>query len=351
MSQRFLVMAGGTGGHVFPALAVANTLRDRGHHVEWLGTAAGIEARVVPEANFQLNELKVKGFRGKSGLAKCLAPIYLLFSILMALVIVFKAKPHAVIGFGGYASAPGGIAAWLLRKPLIIHEQNAIAGTTNTLLARFAKVKLQAFPGALNGAVTVGNPVRQDILSTQTASLQQQPLKLLVVGGSLGARALNIIVPEAMGRLCAGTVEVMHQTGRDNQASVEAAYQKQHCSVQVIEFIDDMASAYAWADIVVCRAGAMTVSEISVLGKAAIFIPYPYAIDDHQTHNARFLVDKKAGLMISESDLTADSLSHALKQLIEQPDTLKQLQTNAKQCGQPNATAEVATLCEEIAHG
>ncbi len=352
MSQlRFLIMAGGTGGHIFPALAVAQALQEKGHDVQWLGTASGLEAKLIPEAGIELHKLNVKGFRGKGLLAKCMAPWYLLGAIFGAMNVIRKIKPNAVLGFGGYVAAPGGIAAWLMRKPLVIHEQNAIAGTTNKLLQRFSKRKLQAFAGALPGATTVGNPIRASFLSSmQPQDASDDQFKVLVVGGSLGARALNQVMPAVVSKLGDQTLSVIHQTGAAHGETVEKAYQALGVAVDVRPFIKDMVSAYQWADLIVCRAGAMTVSEIATLGKTAIFVPYPFAIDDHQTANANYLVSHQAAFMIAENDLTPEKLVEIFKTMMEDKSQLETMQHNARQLGHQKATQRVAEICEEVAN-
>ena len=347
-----MVVAGGTGGHVFPALAVARALQAKGHDVQWLGTPAGMEADIVPKADIVLHTLNVKGFRGKKLVSKLLAPWHLLCSVISAIGVVWRVKPDAVIGFGGYVAAPGGIAAWALRKPLIIHEQNAIAGTTNRLLARFTRHRLQAFPGALTKATTVGNPIRKDLLEAAVEPRSDiDNLRILVVGGSLGAMALNRVVPQALGHLQGESLEVIHQTGAKHFDSVKNMYSGLPITAEVKPFIEDMLAAYQWADLVICRAGAMTVSEVATMAKAAIFVPFPHAIDDHQTANARYLADQQAAYLMPENTLTDETLAQAIKGLLDDKSTLAGLQNNAKQLAHNDATTTVVTICEDTARG
>jgi len=360
MKVHYLLMAGGTGGHVFPALAVAQELMARGATVSWLGTAVGIEAKVIPDAGITLHTITIKGFRGKRIMSKLMMPFLLLQAIMQAMIIIMKHKPNVVIGFGGFASGPGGVAARLLNKKLIVHEQNAIAGTTNKLLAKIAHQRLEAFPGSLNQAIHVGNPVRQALLSAansislQDTSLEpnHQPLHLLVMGGSLGAKAINELVPQALalldGKVCP---QVWHQTGKGKQQATMAAYKNHGMdNAQVVEFIDDVAGAYQWADVVICRSGALTVSEVAIMGLPAIFIPFPFAIDDHQTHNAQWLVNKGAAICIQQQLLNAEQLMQQLLPLLTQKQPLLIMSQRASNAAMPEATTKVADICEEIAH-
>ncbi|MCB1845637.1 MAG: undecaprenyldiphospho-muramoylpentapeptide beta-N-acetylglucosaminyltransferase, partial [Halioglobus sp.] len=286
MSLRpIMVMAGGTGGHVYPALAVANALREQSREVVWLGTRRGIEARLVPAAGIPIEWVTVQGLRGKSRLALLIAPFRLLYALLQSMRIVARHRPAAVLGMGGFVSGPGGLAAWLLRRPLVIHEQNAISGLTNRLLARLARVVLQAFPGSFSASIharTVGNPVRADIAALPSPAERFRgrgvALRLLVLGGSQGALALNRLVPEALALLPADKRPlVRHQTGSRGKEVAVSSYRAAGVDAELDEYIDDMAAAYAWADLIVCRAGALTVAEIAAAGLAAIFVPYPAA--------------------------------------------------------------------------
>src|SRR5210317_319269 len=295
MSMRpILVMAGGTGGHVYPALAVARALQAHSRDVVWLGTHRGLESRVVPEAGIDIEWISIKGLRRKGVLAMLIAPLQIGWALLQSLSVILRRRPAAVLGMGGFVSGPGGVAAWLTRRPLVIHEQNATAGLTNRLLARLARVVLQAFPGSFNSSVraeTVGNPVREDIAAVAAPESRyadrEGPLRLLVLGGSQGALALNRTVPAALARLPeASRPVVWHQCGTSTLERAREAYAAAGLDADLVPFIEDMASAYAWADLVVCRAGALTVAELCAVGLPAVFVPYPAAVDDHQTANA-----------------------------------------------------------------
>ena len=299
MSRPILVMAGGTGGHVYPALAVARALEAHDQDIVWLGTHRGLEARVVPAAGIDMEWISIKGLRRKSFLTLLIAPFQLAWALMQAIAVIWRRRPSAVLGMGGFVSGPGGLAAWLTRRPLVIHEQNAAAGLTNRLLARLARVVLQAFPGSFNSSVvaeTVGNPVREDIAAVAAPAARygerQGPLRLLVVGGSQGALALNLTVPEALSKLPADERPlVRHQCGERTFDKAQSAYAEHGVEVELLAFIEDMAAAYAWADLVVCRSGALTVAELCAVGLPALFVPFPGAVDDHQTANARPMAD------------------------------------------------------------
>jgi UDP-N-acetylglucosamine--N-acetylmuramyl-(pentapeptide) pyrophosphoryl-undecaprenol N-acetylglucosamine transferase len=352
-----LIMAGGTGGHVFPALAVAEELRARGVSVSWLGTERGLEARVVPDAGYPLDTLRVTGLRGKGLLRLLLAPFMLAVALVQALRIELHLRPRAVLGMGGFASGPGGVVAWLLRRPLLIHEQNSVAGTTNRLLAPLAHTVMVAFPGSLPAArkpVHTGNPVRGRIMSLPAPATRladrSGPLRLLVMGGSLGARALNDTVPAAIAQLpAANAPEVYHQTGREDRERVIAAYAEAGVEARVEAFIDDMAEAYAWADLVICRAGALTIAELAVVGVAAILVPFPHATDDHQTGNARFLADAGAAVLLPQSGLDATGLARVLGDFNTQREVLVEMACRAHELAMPEAARRVAELCLQAA--
>lgn len=350
---RYLIMAGGTGGHIFPALAVAKELMQRGAMVSWLGTAQGMEANIVTAEKIDFHTMTIKGFRGKSIIAKLLAPFLLCRAVIQAMKIIRQYQPSAVIGFGGFVAAPGGIAARILRKPLVIHEQNSIAGSSNRLLAKIATKKLVAFPHALNDSVHVGNPVRATVSCVQHdfISHQHAGLRVLIMGGSLGAKAINDVAPFALaGMNVKSRPAIWHQTGKGKKAPVSAAYQEQKVEARVEEFIDDVAAAYAWADIVICRAGALTVSEVAAAGAPAIFIPLPTAIDNHQLFNARWLADHEAAIVIEQKELTKDSLCQQLIALHENREKLMKMHKTLKQLALPDATNQVANHCEELCH-
>tara|TARA_R110002096_G_scaffold116164_3_gene251752 strand:- start:10608 stop:11696 length:1089 start_codon:yes stop_codon:yes gene_type:complete len=360
MSARpILVMAGGTGGHIYPALAVARALQAHSREVVWLGTHRGLEARVVPAAGIDMEWISVKGLRRKGVLALIVAPLQLGWALLQSLAIIFRRRPAAVLGMGGFASGPGGVAAWLTRRPLVIHEQNAVAGMTNRLLARLARVVLQAFPGAFNaaiGAETVGNPVREDIAAVPAPAVRyrdrQGPLRVLVLGGSQGALALNKALPAALALLAPETRPVVrHQCGEQTLDTAKAAYAEHGVDVELQAFIDDMAEAYAWADLVVCRAGALTIAELCAVGVPALLVPYPGAVDDHQTANAQPLQTAGAALVIQESDLTPASLAALLREWLRARTTLLQRAEKARALAKPDALRRITELCLQQAGG
>ncbi|MDH5571865.1 MAG: undecaprenyldiphospho-muramoylpentapeptide beta-N-acetylglucosaminyltransferase, partial [Gammaproteobacteria bacterium] len=292
---RILIMAGGTGGHVFPALAVAQHLREQNINVSWLGSHRGMESRLVPDAGFAMEYITVSGLRGKGVMSWLLAPFKLTLALAQAIQICRRLRPHAVLGMGGFVTGPGGLAARMSGHTLLIHEQNAIAGLTNRLLSHIANKVMAAFPGTFQCAYEItGNPVRQSITQLSEPALRfnerKGKLRLLVVGGSLGAQALNETVPQALKLMeTQQRPEVWHQTGANKQQQTENNYRAAGVDARIVEFIDDMAEAYAWADLVICRAGALTVSELAAAGLGAILVPYPYAVDDHQTANANYL--------------------------------------------------------------
>jgi len=355
-----LVMAGGTGGHVFPALAVAEQMRAQGIDVHWLGTRAGLEAHLIPQAGFTIDFISIKGLRGKSVLGWLLAPLRILIAVTQALQICSRLKPNVVLGMGGFVTGPGGLASWLLRRPLVVHEQNAIPGMTNRYLAKLARRVLEAFPNSFAQQRKVyhtGNPVRTSILKLakpqQRYTERSGPLRILIIGGSLGAQALNECVPQALARLDVNVrPQVWHQSGRNKLASTQQEYATQRVEARLVEFINDMDAAYAWADLLICRAGAMTVSEISNVGIASILVPYPHAVDDHQTANARYLSQAGAAILIQQVDLTPQRLADELNKLIEGGRTLLlEMANKALDLAKPNATDDVIRQCLEVAHG
>ncbi|MDQ2640942.1 MAG: undecaprenyldiphospho-muramoylpentapeptide beta-N-acetylglucosaminyltransferase [Pseudomonadota bacterium] len=325
MSAPVLIMAGGTGGHVFPALALARLLRARSREVVWLGTRRGLEARVVPAEGFPVEWLSVGGLRGKGALTLLAAPFNLLRALWQALAVMRRHRPGVVVGLGGFVTGPGGLAAWLCRRPLVIHEQNAIAGFTNRCLAPLAREVLTAFPAALAGRPRVrviGNPVRADIAQLPLPAVRfthrEGPLRLLVMGGSLGARRLNEAVPAALAVLArdsATSITVRHQSGEKLLDAARAAYAAAGVAGEVTPFIADVAEALGWADLVVCRAGALTVAELAAAGVGAVLVPYPHAVDDHQSHNARYLVDAGAARLVPDAQLTGALLATELHTL------------------------------------
>ncbi|MFT6470107.1 MAG: UDP-N-acetylglucosamine--N-acetylmuramyl-(pentapeptide) pyrophosphoryl-undecaprenol N-acetylglucosamine transferase [Neptuniibacter pectenicola] len=360
MSQRktpvALVMAGGTGGHVFPALATAEKMQAQGVHVEWLGSRHGIEADLVPAAGLTLHSIEVRGLRGKGKLSLLLAPFKLIIALWQALQVVRTVKPDVVLGMGGFASGPGGVAAWLMRIPLIIHEQNAVAGMTNKALSKVATRVLEAFKGAFKGRVateSVGNPVRGSILEMRTPlermAARNGNIRLLVVGGSLGAKSMNDLLPEVLAEIPEEQrPEVWHQTGKRNIEETLERYKKFNINgCRVEPFIDAMDEAYGWADVVLCRAGALTVSELSIAGVASILVPFPYAVDDHQTKNAAFLADNGAAILVQQNDLSRDVLKRLLTEQLNQRETLIEMANKACALGKPEASDRVANVCLE----
>lgn len=352
-----LIMAGGTGGHVFPALALARELRTRSWQIVWLGTKRGLEARLVPAEHIAIEWLSVGGLRGKNLWTWLMAPVRLLRSLFEALSVMRRHRPTVVVGLGGYVSGPGGVAAWLSRRPLLIHEQNAIAGFTNRCLARLAREVYTAFPEAFGNGVTthlIGNPVRSDIASlpppAERFAYRSGAIRILVVGGSLGAARLNAVVPHALARL-AGTVrvEVRHQAGERWADSAQRAYAAAQVPAQVSAFIDDMAEAYGWADLVICRAGALTVSELACAGVGAILVPFPAAVDDHQTFNARYSTEEGAAILINDRDLSAERLATELTALCAGRGKLIAMAERARLLAQPHAAAELAAACARFA--
>lgn len=353
-----LIMAGGTGGHVFPGLAVADVLRQRAQPVVWLGTRRGIEARVVPAAGIEIEWISISGVRGAGFTSWVVAPFKLLLAMVQALKVLRRKRPSAVLGMGGFVSGPGGVAAWLVRRPLLIHEQNAVAGTTNRCLARLAKRVFEAFPGSFPAAVParlVGNPVREDIAALAPPSERfanrsaDQPLRLLVIGGSQGARVLNHTLPEALALLAPERrPQVWHQGGVTHAEAVER-YERLEVAARLEPFIDDMAAAYAWADLVLCRAGALTLAELAAAGLGALLVPFPHAIDDHQTRNAAHLADAGAAIVIPQSELDASRLAAELTGLMDQPETLGRMAEAARSQAHPDAAEVIADACLELA--
>jgi UDP-N-acetylglucosamine--N-acetylmuramyl-(pentapeptide) pyrophosphoryl-undecaprenol N-acetylglucosamine transferase len=408
-----LIMAGGTGGHIFPGLAVAESLRRRGVEVRWLGARGAMETRQVPPAGIPLDVVDIAGLRGKGARGWLLAPWTLLRAVVQASRCLREHRPSCAVSFGGYAAGPGGLAARLRGVPLLVHEQNRIPGMTNRVLARLARRVLQAFPGTWDDAlqpVTCGNPVRSEVAALPAPAVRfagrDGPARLLVTGGSQGAQALNRLVPAALGLLPESmSVEVRHQCGRGRDDETRAAYHDagvrdsghgrpqggllqeravgarlahdpgidqaghpvgarlardpghgrpqggllQRCSVEISEFIDDMAEAYGWADLVVCRAGALTVSEVAAAGLPAVFVPFPHAVDDHQTRNAEYLVERGAALLLPEAGATAQALAELLGALLADRARRQQMAERARAAATPDAADRVAELCLQFA--
>jgi len=353
MSAPILIMAGGTGGHVFPALAVARLLRARDEEIVWLGTRRGIETEIIPAERIPLEFTRVSGLRGKGLLTWVLAPVKLFLAVVDAIGVLRRRRPKVVLGMGGFASGPGGFAAWLLRKPLIIHEQNSVAGLTNRLLAGFAREVLEAFPGSFSagsGATLVGNPVRPEIAQlpepAQRFAGRAGRLRVLVLGGSLGAKVLNETVPRAIALLDeVRRPEIRHQAGRATIDVARAVYAETGVKASIDAFIDDVAAAYAWADIVICRAGALTISELAAAGLGAILVPYPAAVDDHQTGNARYLVDAGAAVLIPQSGLTPERMAAEIATCVDDRGVVTMRATRARALARPDATRAVADAC------
>ena len=358
-NKPILIMAGGTGGHVYPALAIADYLRREGISLFWLGTRRGLEAKVVPAKGYRLLTITISGLRGKGPLKWLLSPFLLLVALIQSILIMMRVRPAAVLGMGGFVSGPGGVAAWLMRIPLCIHEQNAIAGLTNRILAPLASKVMQAFPETFPGAVhaqTTGNPVRAEIENVPHPDARihinsNESLRILVIGGSQGARSLNKVVPETVARLPDDMqVEVRHQTGNQFFTETATLYSALNRKVQLEPFIEDMAAAYGWADVVICRAGALTIAELASAGAASILVPFPYAVDDHQTANARYLAVRGAAVLLPEKDLTQESLGRLLEEMYTVRQRLLIMAQRARAQAHPLATSAVAHACLETAY-
>jgi len=399
MSRSILIMAGGTGGHIFPALAVADVLRAQGWHVTWLGAPDSMEAELVPRHGYEMAWVCFSGLRGKGLLRKLLLPLNLLVALWQSAAALLRHRPDVVLGMGGYITFPGGIMAALLRRPLVIHEQNSIAGLSNKALAHFAKRVLSGFPKVLPGAEWCGNPVRDSIAALpepqQRYAARNGTLNVLVVGGSLGAKAINECVPQALAllpqavrpngqarfphprpdgttshstrlpkassqvagylpegegdkdSLREGLFNVTHQTGKQHFEAVQAAYQQADVAAEIKPFLEDMAHYYAWADVVICRAGALTIAELAAAGVASILVPFPFAVDDHQTGNARFLSERGAAILLPQSELTPRCLADLLHGMTREQ-ALRMAQA-ARTAAQPAAASRVAEVCMELA--
>jgi UDP-N-acetylglucosamine--N-acetylmuramyl-(pentapeptide) pyrophosphoryl-undecaprenol N-acetylglucosamine transferase len=356
--MRVLIAGGGTGGHLFPGIALAEEVctRKKGNEAVFVGTNRGLEARVVPSLGFTLETLSTQGLKGKGGLALIKALVVLPFSFLQAWRILRKHRPDVVVGVGGYASGPVVLAAWMQKVPTCIQEQNALPGMTNRILGRFVKVVFTAFEQAASyfpprKVQCIGNPIRAKLLENfLRPSAPQKRFSLLVFGGSLGARAVNRLVVGALEKLedLKEQLEVLHQTGKADVAEVRAAYEKQGFQARVVEFIDDMAEAYARASLVICRAGATTVAELTVCKKASILIPFPHATDNHQEVNAQAMVESGAALMFREAELTGEKLAQAIRELKGDPERLQRMERQAGLLGRPEAAKELADVCAEL---
>ncbi len=352
-----MITAGGTGGHVYPGLAVARALMEQDIPVVWMGTPKGLEARVIPEADIEMMYLSVNGLRGKSVFTLIKAPFQLIKALFQSFVIMLKVKPSLVLGMGGFVAGPGGLVASLMGKPLIIHEQNAIPGLTNKLLSRFSKKILEGFTGTFkqsNKTQGIGNPVRQDIANLKDPAKRLGDrwghTHVLIFGGSLGAQALNEIVPMALNELPVDKRPIVrHQAGKNKDISTQETYQKLNVEADVTPFIEDMAEAYEWADLVICRSGALTVAELAAAGAASILVPYPHAVDDHQTMNAKYLSESGAAILMAQTELTKESLSALLDELCSDRNRLIEMSVKARNLSKPLATEEVAAICADHA--
>jgi UDP-N-acetylglucosamine--N-acetylmuramyl-(pentapeptide) pyrophosphoryl-undecaprenol N-acetylglucosamine transferase len=356
MDANVLIMAGGTGGHVFPALACAREFQARGYKVHWLGTPRGIENELVPQAGFALHLINVTGLRGKGRFSLLKAPLMLIKALIQARKVVRELKPVCVVGFGGYVTGPGGLAAKLAKVPLIIHEQNAVAGTANRSLASFASRVCEAFPNTFAASEkrrTTGNPVRVELfLETPRQALAGRKARLLVLGGSLGAEPLNKLLPEALSQVSAELrPEVFHQAGKQHDEITAERYRNLGVEAQVAPFIKDMAQAYGWADLVVCRAGALTISELAAAGLPSLLVPLPHAIDDHQSRNADYLAHEGAAFVMPQATTGAADMAARLTEVLMQTEQLNTMARTARRLAKPDATNTVVDICLEVAHG
>jgi UDP-N-acetylglucosamine--N-acetylmuramyl-(pentapeptide) pyrophosphoryl-undecaprenol N-acetylglucosamine transferase len=352
MSRTVMIMAGGTGGHVMPGLAVAQRMRSRGWRVLWMGNPGGMEAGLVPRHGIEMRWVRFGGLRGKGWATRLMLPLNLLRAFWQALRALRESRPGVVLGLGGYITFPGGMMSSLLGIPLVLHEQNSVAGLANRVLSRVADRVLVAFPDALPGAEWCGNPVRAEIAAiappAERFAGRQGPLRVLVVGGSLGAQALNETVPRALALLAPGErPRVTHQSGKAHRAALEDNYRRAGVEATLVDFIDDMAGAYADADLVICRAGAMTVSELAAVGVGSVLVPYPHAVDDHQTGNARFLSERGAALLVPQAELDAQRLAGLLRGLTRA--RLLEMAGRAREAARPDAADRVAEVCEAMA--
>lgn len=354
MTKTVLVMAGGTGGHVFPALACARLLRDQGYDVHWLGTNRGIEVDLVPQAGFPIHYIDIQGLRGKGTLDLLKAPFRIVRALGQSLKLLAELRPVFVLGAGGYVTGPGGLAAWLRRIPVVIHEQNAVVGTANRLLSRFARRCCEGFAGSFPADErrrSTGNPVREEIFRVPALTWNgERPMRLLVLGGSLGAMPLNTLLPDALSRLPQEQrPQVVHQCGKQHSLVAREAYETAGVSADVEAFIADMSGAYEWADLVVCRAGALTVCELAAAGRPSFLIPLPHAIDDHQSANARYLAERGAAELLPQAELTGALLAEKLMTYMNQPELLREMAQRAREQATPNATTDVVQACMEVA--
>ncbi len=349
-----LIMAGGTGGHIFPGIAVAQVLLARDVPVLWLGSAGGLETRLVPQAGIAIETIAISGVRGKGFAVLFGAPLKILRALIAAWKLIGAVRPRCVLSMGGFAAGPGGLAAWLRGVPVVVHEQNSIAGMTNRILCLFAKQRLCGFEGALRNGRWIGNPVRAEIASVpipEERFVQRDCLaRLLILGGSQGAKALNLRVPQALAAMpAAQRPQVRHQCGARLVDGAREAYAQAGVAASVEPFIDDMAAAYAWADLVVCRAGALTLAELAAAGVGAVLVPFPFAVDDHQTHNARSAVAAGAALLVPEAEATPQRLRETIEPLLADRARLLAMARAAHMLAKPHAAADIAAVCTEVA--
>ena len=348
-NKTLMIMAGGTGGHVYPAMAVADYLKAQGWKIVWLATEGGMENRLIAGKDYQVAVIQMRGVRGKGALRWLLLPLQLLIAFAQSFKAIRRYQPNVVLGMGGFAAFPGGLMASLLNRPLIIHEQNSIAGLTNRGLAHIADRVLAAFPSAFGArAELVGNPVRADITAVvepeQRLPGRSGPLRLLVIGGSLGAQILNEVIPQALAQLPPESrPQVIHQAGTKHIDALQANYQAAGVTADTRAFIEDMAAMYDWCDLAICRAGALTIAELSAAGVASVLVPFPHAVDDHQTHNARYLADAGAAVLMPQPELTVQALLKVLVNLTRE--NLLDMAQKARALGKPEATATVAGIC------
>ena len=350
--RNILIMAGGTGGHIYPGLAVADELRGQGWNVTWLGAPNSMEAELVPKHGYPVAWVNFGGLRGKGLARKLMLPLNLLRAMFQSADAIFRHRPDVVLGMGGYITFPGGVMAWLLRRPLVIHEQNSVAGLSNKVLDKLAGRTLSGFPGVLPNAEWVGNPVRASIAAltvpAQRFAERSGPLNVLVVGGSLGAQALNECLPKALALLPeAARPQVTHQTGKQHFDKVQALYQQAGVTAEVRPFLDDMDARYAAADLVICRSGALTVAELAAAGVASVLVPFPFAVDDHQTGNAKFLADHGAAVLLPQAELTPEKLAKLLQEMTRE--RALAMAEAAHRLAKPDAAQKVAQICAEVA--
>jgi len=355
-SQTILIVAGGTGGHIFPALAVAEILQAQGVRIVWCGTERGLENTLVTK-RFPLEIIQVQALRGKGLMRWLLLPWQLMRSVLQSVCLIHKIKPQLILAMGGYAAGPVGIAAFLKRIPLVVHEQNTIPGLTNRLLSKWAKQTLQAFPNSFHSAKvkTVGNPVRTDIIAIvppeKRLPLAEEPLRILILGGSQGAHFINETMLMAWPSMASEKIVFKHQTGVQDFQMVQRFYQEHAVAAEVNMFIEDMAAAYAWADLVIARAGALTISELAAVGIASILIPFPFAVDDHQLHNARVLAEVGAAIIMCQQDFDLTKFTAMLKKFATQRALLLEMAQKARQLASPTAAQQVADVCLHLIQG